>query len=108
MIATGAFLPAPVSYFFGAFGTLAPALVYLLLSRIWPQLLMGAALCGAISALVFLITLCGVLTRSVGWTLLLTVATLFVGFSVAGIVAGRRNRKIWAAKSRHHHGPTTR
>ncbi|MEU2561264.1 hypothetical protein ABZ626_18300 [Streptomyces longispororuber] len=107
MLITGAFLPAPISYFFGVFGCLAPTVLYLLLSRVWPQLLTLAAFCGAASALVFLITLWGVLTRSVWWTLLLAAATLFVRFSVAGIIAVRRNRAALTARPRRD-GPTAR
>lgn len=107
MVITGTFLPAPVSYFFGVFGCLAPTVLYLLLSRTWPQLLTVAAFCGAASALVFLITLWGVATRSVWWTLLLTAATLFVGFIVAGVIAVRRDGTPLAARSRRD-GPTAR
>ncbi|MFD9861901.1 hypothetical protein [Streptomyces alboflavus] len=107
MVATGAFLPSPVSYFFAVFGCLAPTVVYLLLSRIWPQLLTGAAICGGASGLVFLITLWGVLTRSVVWTLVLSAVTLLVAFSVAGVVSMRRNRALMAVESRGD-GPTAR
>lgn len=75
-------LPAPVGYFFFFFGCLAPTAVYLLLSMVWPQLRTGAWICGGISVVAFLITLWGVLTRSLGWTLLLTAVTLIVAFYV--------------------------
>ncbi|MCX5367231.1 hypothetical protein OG864_52175 [Streptomyces sp. NBC_00124] len=107
MAATGGLLPAPVSYFFAVFGCLATTGVYLLLSRIWPQLLTGAAICGGVSVLVLLITLWGVLTRNVWWTLLLTAATVLVAFIIGVVFFMRRDRRVMEAEPRGH-GPNAR